>query len=173
MATDEIKSSSSLPLTNSNAEFKIYSVLPAFGLINLTISSATTIYRAFNKGDTPMIVFTTLVFLGTFLLDYWFRLYRKLPPSEKSSKHHSLKIGIWVLLSAIMFGFAYEFSTFMSLAASLSFFGVVICGNALLFYVYFIWDGEGKSRQSRDSCCVSENVEEEENKQFLETLDKV
>lgn len=170
METQEKISSPPLPLTNSDPQIKIYSVLPVFGLINMIISSSTAIYRAYNKGDTAMIMFTSLVFVGTFLLDYCFRLYRELSPSEKSWERHMLKTGIWTLISAIMLGFAYEFSRFMSVVASVSLFGVVLSGNAFLFYLYFIWDGEGKNRHTQDSFCVGG---EEENKQFLLTVDKV
>ncbi|XP_054800315.1 uncharacterized protein LOC129304618 [Prosopis cineraria] len=84
MAIVEEKRSAPLPITNSDPEIKIRSVLPIFGVINMTISCATTIYRAYINGDIPMIVFIVYVFFGTFLVDYWFRLYSTLSPSEHS-----------------------------------------------------------------------------------------
>ncbi|XP_028780479.1 uncharacterized protein LOC114736776 [Neltuma alba] len=169
MGIVEEKSSFPLPITNSDPEIKVRSVLPVFGLLNMIISCSTTIYRAYINGDIPMVVFIVFVFFGTFLLEYWFRLYNKLSPTENSSQRHYIKIGIWLLISSIMFGFAYEVSTFMSLAASVSFFLVVLCGNSLLFYVYFIWDGEGKSTPANKAA----KAEEQEKKPFLESVDKV
>ncbi|KAJ1386895.1 hypothetical protein SESBI_40442 [Sesbania bispinosa] len=148
MATHKstISSSQLLPLVNFDIQTqKVRSVLPFFGFINMTFSCGITIYRAYNHNDTPMIVFITFVYFGSFLLDYWSRLYHKLPPSQLSSKRRNLKIGMWVLLSTIMLGFACEFSTFLRLTQSICFFGVVIAGNAFLFYVYFIWDGNKSS----------------------------
>ncbi|KAK7340493.1 hypothetical protein VNO77_21198 [Canavalia gladiata] len=136
-----------LPLENSNMNTqKVYSVLPFFGVINMTIASGTTIYRAYKNDDFQMIAFVIFVYFGTFFLDHWFHLYHMLPPSDQSSEKLKLKIGIWVLLSTIMFGFACEFSTFASFFESLTFFGVVISGNTLLFYVYFIWEGDKSGR---------------------------
>ncbi|KAI4347629.1 hypothetical protein L6164_008424 [Bauhinia variegata] len=176
-------SSSPLPTANSETGTKIYSVLPLFGFINITISSSTTIYRASSNGDIPMVVFITFVYFGSLLLEYWFRLYHQLPPHEKSARKQKLKIGIWVLLSSIMFGFACQFSTFMSPFQSLAFFAVVIGGNCLLFYVYFIWNGDDQK-----SCGIGSNssikgkkrgtsksgkVEEEENRALNQNLDNV
>ncbi|KAK7316369.1 hypothetical protein VNO77_35365 [Canavalia gladiata] len=154
-----------LPLVNSDhvvdsntQNQKVRSVLPFFGCINLTISSGVTIYRAYNNNDTPMVVFITFVYFGSFLLDYLFRLCQNLPPS---SNRRNVKIGIWVLLSVIMLGFACEFSTFMSLNESLCFFGVVIGGNTFLFYAFFIWEvGNNSAIASiHHTCCNNDHKE--------------
>ncbi|TKY50299.1 hypothetical protein E2542_SST27757 [Spatholobus suberectus] len=52
-----------------------------------------------------MIAFVAFVYFGSFLLDYCFRLYHALPPSPR---RRNVKIGIWTLISGIMFGFACE-----------------------------------------------------------------
>ncbi|XP_014510026.1 uncharacterized protein LOC106769073 [Vigna radiata var. radiata] len=145
-----------LPLTTSSfdeALQKLKSVLPFFGFINMTISSMVTIYSAHRNNDTPTIVFVAFVYFGSFFLDYCFRLYHSLPPSSPSS--HNIKVVIWVLISSIMLGFAFEFSTFMGFLESVFFFGLVISGNSYLFYVYFIWDSEksGGSAGNSDDCC--------------------
>ncbi|KAI4351591.1 hypothetical protein L6164_005937 [Bauhinia variegata] len=141
MAKDLKISSSPLPLTNSdNKQTKICSLLPLFGSLNITITSGTAIFRAHSNGDIPMLIFITFLYFGTILLRYWFRLYHSLPRREKWARKHKLKTGIWVLLCSIMFGFACEFSTFMSPVESLSFFAVVSGGNSVLFYVSFIWN---------------------------------
>ncbi|KAK7295323.1 hypothetical protein RJT34_18229 [Clitoria ternatea] len=116
------------------------------------MKSGITIYCACNNGDIQMVAFVIFVFFGTFLLHYWFRLYHMLPPCDRSWEKLKLKIGIWVLISSIMFGFACEFSAFVSFIESLTFFGVVNCCNTSLFYVYFIWEGDKSGR----SCLLAE-----------------
>ena len=141
MTSSSHSQSQMLPLVNSdvhnNKQNKVYfSVLPLFGFINMTITSVITIYRAYNNNDIPMVVFIIFVYLGSFLLDYWSRLFQKLPP--QSPKKRNVQIGIWALMSTIMLGFAWQFSKVMSLIESLCIYGVVIVGNAFLFYVEFI-----------------------------------
>ncbi|KAK7266309.1 hypothetical protein RIF29_18952 [Crotalaria pallida] len=145
------------------------SVLPYYAYINLTISSGTTIYRAYNNNDIQMVVFIIFVFFGSFLLDYFFRVHYALPRWEKSAKKRNAKIGIWVLLSTIMLGFAFEFSSLKYLTESLCLFGVVIGGNALLFYVYFIREGNksGRPCSVEDSCCCNIGDEDENEYKLL------
>ncbi|RDX88843.1 hypothetical protein CR513_29501, partial [Mucuna pruriens] len=150
-----------LPITNydhaqTQTQKKVRSVLPLFGFINMTISSVVTIYRAHANHDTPMIVFVAFVYFGSFFLDYCFRLYHALPKSS-SRNRRNVKIIIWLLLSSIMFGFACEFSTFMSFVESLCFFGLVLAGNTFLFYVYFVW--EGYKTAPDHTCCVKDNCD--------------
>ena len=186
MKTDNLLTKSSdLPLTNSDAiadtSKPTYSVLPFFGVINMIISCGWTSYKAYNNGDFVMVMFVTFVFFATFSLDYCFRQIRNIPPSEESPRKHRLKVAIWVLLSTIMFGFACEFSTFMSLTESIIFFGIVIVGNTLLFYVYFIWDEKKSSsdclndseKKIKDSSFTSEKGNEEEHRPLMETVDNV
>ncbi|KAK7340490.1 hypothetical protein VNO77_21195 [Canavalia gladiata] len=90
---------------NSLVDTKFHIVVPFSRFINMTFSCDATIYRACIHGDIPMIAFVIFVYLATVLQDYWFGLYHKLPPYVKSPKRHCLKIGTWVLLSAIMLGF--------------------------------------------------------------------
>ncbi|KAG4925779.1 hypothetical protein GLYMA_18G255500v4 [Glycine max] len=176
-----------LPLESTNLNDnhkKFFSVLPYFGVINMIITSGTTIYRAYNNGDIQMIAFVTFMFFGTFLLDYWIRLYNKMPPHDQSYEKLKLKIRIWVLVSSIMFGFACEFSTFMGFYGSITFFGVVISGNTFLFYVYFIWEGDmsgktcsitsaGKSKETLGSSYNGENGDENEYMALTKGVDNV
>jgi len=157
--------SSQLLLSNMHHPKKmVQSMLPFLCSLNLTISCGTTIYRAYNKNDIPMIMFVIFVYFGSILLDYWSNLYHKLSlPDQYSSKGRNIKIRTWVLLSSIMLGFACEFSTFMSFNESLCIFGIMILGNSLVFYVYFVWEG-CKSSCSKDcsihySCCIGKNAQ--------------
>lgn len=134
------------------------SVLSFFCYLNQTLSCGITIYRAYNNNDTTMIVFVTIVYIGSFLLDYWTKLYKKLQQQQSqqsSSKGRNIKIATWVLLSSIMLGFAFEFSTFMSFIQSSCFFVLIIAFNALVFYVYFIWEDP---KGSTSACFNDENV---------------
>lgn len=159
---------------------KVQSVLPFFCSLNMTISCGTIIYRAYNKNDISMILFIIFVYFGSILLDYWSKLYTKLSlPDQYSSKGRNIKIGTWVLLSSIMLGFACEFSTFMSLIESLCIFGVVILGDAFVFYVYFIWEGCKSCCSSGCStyysCCIHKNSQYKEYELLIEVkgLDSV
>ncbi|XP_061355691.1 uncharacterized protein LOC133300194 [Gastrolobium bilobum] len=148
------------------------SMQPFLCIISMTISSVITIYRAYNNKDILMILFITYVYIGSFLFDYWSRLYHKLPPSEQSSKRRNVKIGMWVLFSSTMLGFACEFSTFMNFTESLCIFLVVIVGNVLLFYVYFVWKGNKSASacSTHRSCYNNGNaVQEEEYKPLTDS----
>ena len=135
-----------LPLFNSvDAQNKFLSILPFFGIINMTISCGASIYRSYKNGDTSTVVFLIFIYFSTFLLYYLLGSYYKVSPFEKSKKFR-LKVGICVLLGAMMLGFAFKFSSFLGSGASLSFLGIVIIGNILLFHVCFVWDAE----RSRD-----------------------
>lgn len=157
--TTTMSASSSLHLlplatcSSDEAPQRLKSVLHLFGFMNMTISSVVTIYNAHSNNDTATIVFVAFVYLGSFFLDYCFRLYHSLPPSSPSS--HNIKIVIWVLISSIMLGFACKFSTFLSFLESMFFFCLVISGNSFLFYVYFIWESEksgGSACKNDDRC---------------------
>ncbi|KAI4316778.1 hypothetical protein L6164_024723 [Bauhinia variegata] len=139
--SDPETSSSPLPAINSETETTIYSFLPFFAFINISIISCTAIYRSHNNGDIPMVLFVTFVYFGTMLLDYWLRLCRDQPRVEKSARIHELKIGIWVLLCSVMFGFAYQFSILMKAGESRAISAAVIGVSSLIFYAYFIWKG--------------------------------
>ena len=131
-----------LPLFNSiDAQNKFHSILPFFGIINMTISCGASIYRSYENGDISTIVFLIFIYCSTFLLYYLLGLYYKVSPFEKSKKFR-LKVAICVLLGAMMLGFAFNFSSFLGPGASLSFLGIVIIGNVLLFHVCFVWDAE-------------------------------
>ena len=149
---------------NNNTENKDYSLslLPYFAYLNLTISSMSTIYRAYIHNDLPMIIFIVFVYFAYFLLDHCFTVFNKLPPNDNSQKKEFLKFTICVLSTSILFGFACQFATFLSLAASLSIFLVVIASSFCLFYVYFVYDDPKMFRNSRPK---NEKVSSKKSKQ--------
>ncbi|KAM4125072.1 hypothetical protein ACB094_01G280800 [Castanea mollissima] len=136
---------------NNNTVNKDYSLslLPYFAYLNLTISSMSTIYRAYIHNDLTMIIFIVFVYFAYFMLDHCFTAFNKLPPNDNSQKKEFLKFTICVLSTSILFGFACQFATFLSLAASLSIFLVVIASSFCLFYVYFVYDDAKMFRSSR------------------------
>jgi hypothetical protein len=142
-----------------NKDFTL-SLLPYFAYLNLTVSSMSTIYRAYIHNDMPMIVFIVYVYFAYFVLDHCFTAFNKLPPNENSQKKEFLKFTICVLSSSILFGFACQFATFLSLAASLSIFVVVIASSLCLFYVHFFCDDPKTFRAS----CPNEKTSGKKNK---------
>jgi hypothetical protein len=136
--------------TTDNKDYGL-TLLPWFAYLNLTISSVSAIYRAYIHKDIPKIAFIVFVYFAYFLLDHCFTAINKLPPSDTSSKKKKLQFTIWILSTAIMFGFACEFVTFLNLPASLSIFGIAIATSLCLFYVYFIHDNPTKSPPSRSN----------------------
>jgi hypothetical protein len=160
----DMNSSQLLPSNIMHPNKKFQSMLPFFCSLNMTISCGTTLYRAYNKNDITMIMFIIFVYFGSILLDYWSKLYKKLSlPDQYSSKGRKIKFATWVLLSSIMLGFACEFSTFMSFNESLCIFGIIILGNSLVFYVYFIWEGCksccSKGCSVHYSYCIDKNAQ--------------
>ncbi|XP_027359369.1 uncharacterized protein LOC113868017 [Abrus precatorius] len=103
--------------------------------ISMTITSGAIFQRACTNNDLPMAVFIAFIFFVSVSVDYYcFGFNHNLIPNSKTRRF--IKMVIWVLLSVVMLGFGCAFSTFMDVAESLCFFGVVIGGNAFLFYAY-------------------------------------
>ncbi|KAB1227822.1 NADH dehydrogenase [ubiquinone] complex I, assembly factor 7 [Morella rubra] len=126
-------------------------LVPHFTYLNLAISSACRIYGAYINNDKPMIAVMLFGYFAYFWLDYCFRVLNKLPQSDNSIKKKFLKLNIWAVSTAVMFGFACEFGTYVFLAATLAVFGVAIASSSCLFYFYFIADDQTSSRLSRPS----------------------
>ncbi|KAL5080190.1 hypothetical protein RYX36_008611 [Vicia faba] len=159
-----MSSSSLLPsiMLYSNKIFHIMS--PFLCSLNIAISFGTTLYRAYNQKDIPLIIFVVFVFFSSILLNYWSKLYDKLSgPDRSSSKGRNIKIGTWILLSIIMLGFAYEFSTFMSFYECVCICVFMILGNGFIYYLCFVWEGckscGSKSFSIHYSWCADKNVQ--------------
>lgn len=137
-------------------------LVPHFTYLNLAISSACRIYRAYIDNDKPMIAVILFGYFAYFWLDYCFRVLNKLPQSDNSIKKKFLKLNIWAVSTAVMFGFACEFGTCVFLSATLAVFGVAvaIASSSCLFYFYFIADDQTSSRLSRPSGKVCDKSQE-------------
>ncbi|EEF45008.1 conserved hypothetical protein [Ricinus communis] len=124
----------------------------------LTFNSITTTYRAYINNDTQMVVFIIFVYLGYFVLDFCITTYNQLPRNgEYHCKKEFLKVAIWSLTSAVLFGFGYQFSTFMSMSVVSLMYGVAIICSLFLFYVYFVCYSDGQNSDFR-VCCNVESI---------------
>ncbi|PQQ06746.1 uncharacterized protein Pyn_10609 [Prunus yedoensis var. nudiflora] len=65
-----------------------------------------------------------------------------LPRGEQSVKKELLRFTLWGLSSAILFGFAYQFGTFMPLSAVVLMYCIAVSSSLLLFYAYYIVDDQ-------------------------------
>ena len=174
----QTKTKTATPNTSNkpNFESEILHLAPCIAYINLAISGLGTTYRAYANNDTSMMAFIALVVLGYLLLELCFRALQRLPRASAAdkeclAKRAALKIAIWSLSSAILFGFAYQISTFSGLPATLFIFSVVGASSACIFFVYFIYD----DKQGRTDVCDSNNYEKiaTEDKRVESVLEKV
>ncbi|KAL9343534.1 hypothetical protein Peur_063965 [Populus x canadensis] len=108
----------------------------------LTFNSIRTICRAYMHNDIPMVAFIVFAYFSYFIVDHCLTVFNRLPSDEESPKKELLKVTIWSLTSAIMFGFAYQFSTFMGPTVVLLMYGIAIVSSAILFYAHFIYDAQ-------------------------------
>lgn len=115
--------------------------------IMVITNSISTIYKAYQHQDYPMIVFIFFVFFAFLLLEYLLSVYRYLPSSEKSNKKYFLKCSIWFIYSAIMLGFACQFAPFFSLPIGILIYGMFGVFSAVLFYAYMIYEEEDGSSE--------------------------
>ncbi|KAF9663642.1 hypothetical protein SADUNF_Sadunf17G0072600 [Salix dunnii] len=109
---------------------------------HLTFNTIGTIYSAYTNNDIPMVAFIVFVYFGYFIVDHCLVVFDRLPSDEESPRKVLLKVTIWSFTSAILFGFAYQFSTFMSPVVFLPMYGIAIASSAILFYVHFIYDAQ-------------------------------
>jgi hypothetical protein len=89
-----------------------------------------------------MVAFIVFAYFSYFIVDHCLTVFNRLPSDEESPKKELLKVTIWSLTSAIMFGFAYQFSTFMGPTVVLLMYGIAIVSSAILFYAHFIYDAQ-------------------------------
>ncbi|KAF5479214.1 hypothetical protein F2P56_000058, partial [Juglans regia] len=156
------RSKHTLPLhcnrCNTNgSEEDLRLLIPQLASLNLTISCLGTMYRAYGNNDRPIMAFVIFVYFAYFWSGHCHTKLNKLPPSDNSFKKKFLQFNIWFFASAILFGFACEFGTFLGWAATLFLFGVAIAGSSLLFYVYFICDDKTSPQLSRPGKKVSDD----------------
>ncbi|KAB2613928.1 hypothetical protein D8674_036244 [Pyrus ussuriensis x Pyrus communis] len=127
-----------------------------FAYFNLTICYLTTMYRAYQAGDYPVLAFVIFVYVAYWGLDKCQQVYSRLPRDEKSLKKEVLRFTYCVLTSGILFGFAYQFGTFMPLPVVVMMYFVAVATSLLLFYVYYFKDDQsGRYEKINDN---SENV---------------
>ena len=110
--------------------------------IVMITNSISTIYKAYQHQDYPMIAFIFIVFLSFLLQEYLLSLYRYLPSSEKSNKKYFLKFAIWFIYSAIMLGFACQFAPLFSVSIGILIYGMFGVFTTVLFYAYMIYEEE-------------------------------
>ncbi|KAL6287913.1 hypothetical protein ACE6H2_012303 [Prunus campanulata] len=115
---------------------------PCFVYFNLTICSLTTLYRAYEHSDYPVVAFVVFVYVSYFVLEKCLAVYTMLPRGEQSVKKELLRFTLWGLSSAILFGFAYQFGTFMPLSAVVLMYCIAVSSSLLLFYAYYIVDDQ-------------------------------
>ncbi|XP_022740840.1 uncharacterized protein LOC111292631 [Durio zibethinus] len=140
-------------IPQTNPEIPIF--LPAIAYFYLIFNSVSTIYQAYTHGDFSLAVFIVFVYVGYFSLMYCLTQFQALPPQENSPRKDLLKSVIWVLTSFILFGFAYQFYTFIHPVAAIFVFAIAISVSSFLFFLYFFHDGHQQQpkKPSDGSCC--------------------
>lgn len=113
-------------------------MLTLLAYINLTVSSISTIGSAYRHGDILMAGFIIFVYFGYFFSNYCLEEFKRLPPGEESLWRGFLRLSLWVIPSGILFGFAYEFGTFINPFLALLAYAVATASSACLFYVYVL-----------------------------------
>ncbi|KAL6135680.1 hypothetical protein ACLB2K_067906 [Fragaria x ananassa] len=81
------------PPTHVAAQFTLS--LPSVVFINLTITTLTTMYRAYQHRDITLLAFLVFVYASYFILHNCVEVYSRLPKGEKSTKKE--------LLSSLLF----------------------------------------------------------------------
>uniref|UniRef100_A0A2P2P412 Uncharacterized protein n=1 Tax=Rhizophora mucronata TaxID=61149 RepID=A0A2P2P412_RHIMU len=114
----------------------------------LTFNTITTVYRAYISSDLSMVAFVVSAYAAYFCLDLCLTQLSRMSPHKASPRKTFLKIVIWGLSSALFFGFAYQFSTFLSRPLSAAMYAIAIAASAFLFYFYFVFDDKCGSSSS-------------------------
>ncbi|CAJ1946937.1 unnamed protein product [Sphenostylis stenocarpa] len=103
------------------------------GFLATTISTSFIIYLAYIHNDTPMLFFTSFIYVFYFSVDF-----APLPPAPSARAIH-FRLFLWALLNATIFALACSFWSVLTLPDSMCFLWVVIGGSALLLSA---WSGE-------------------------------
>ena len=95
----------------------------------------------------------------------------RLPQNENSPKKFLLKLTIWVLVSSILFAFAFQFRNFLTFTSSVIIYSAVISGSAFLFYVYFIYEAKKNSGNcEKNASSPSFCTEDDHNRQLATSI---
>ncbi|KAL6143415.1 hypothetical protein ACLB2K_054110 [Fragaria x ananassa] len=128
------------PPTHVAAQFTLS--LPSVVFLNLTITTLTTMYRAYQHRDITLLAFLVFVYASYFTLHNCVEVYSRLPKGEKSTKKELLRFTLWFLPTVVFFGFALEFGTFMPVTVVVLMYCLAIASSSLLFYAHYIQDDQ-------------------------------
>lgn len=128
------------PQLQLELENGISRLIPFVMYFNLTVSGMSLVWSAYQHGDISMLRFVAFVYFGYFLSDYCLEEYRRLPQGDESLRKMLLKFALWALPSAILFGFAYQFGTFLDLIPTVLFYVLATVCSACFFYARIICD---------------------------------
>ncbi|KAF7134540.1 hypothetical protein RHSIM_Rhsim08G0065700 [Rhododendron simsii] len=126
--------------TNTNCATT--NLFPSIAFFFLASNSIGTIYRAYSRRDYYTVGFVVFEYSAFLLLDLCLTAFHKLPSQNRTNWRRFLQLAIWVLYSAMVFGFSTYFGPlFGDPVCGYSLYVVSIVGSVFLFYVYVISDG--------------------------------
>ncbi|KAG5535051.1 hypothetical protein RHGRI_022983 [Rhododendron griersonianum] len=125
--------------TNTNCETT--KLFPSITFFFFASNSIGTIYRAYSRRDYYTVGFVVFEYLAFLLLNLCLTAFHELPSRNRSKRRKFLQLAIWVLYSAMVFGFSTYFAPlFADPVYGYSLYVVSVLGSVFLFYVYVIWD---------------------------------
>ncbi|KAF7135911.1 hypothetical protein RHSIM_Rhsim08G0065500 [Rhododendron simsii] len=138
----------------TNSDCATSTLFPSLAFFFLASNSIGTIYRAYNRRDYYTVGFVLFEYSACLLLDRCLTAFHKLPSQNRTKWRKFLQLAIWVLYSAMVFGFSTYFAPlFGDPYYGYSLYVVSVLGSVLLFYVYVIWDGR---ESGCDEYCLGE-----------------
>ncbi|KAF7134960.1 hypothetical protein RHSIM_Rhsim08G0065300 [Rhododendron simsii] len=130
------------PNFETNTNCATTNLFPSIAFFVLASNSIGTIYRAYSRRDYYTVGFIVFEYSAFLLLDLCLTAFHKLPSQSRTNWRRFLQLAIWVLYSAMVFGFsAYFGPLFGDPVCGYSLYVVSVVGSVFLFYVYVIWDG--------------------------------
>ncbi|KAF7134961.1 hypothetical protein RHSIM_Rhsim08G0066000 [Rhododendron simsii] len=142
------------PNFGTNTNCLTTTLFPSIAFFFLASNSIGTIYRAYYRRDYYTVGFVVFEYSAFLLLDLCLTAFHKLPSQKRTKWRKFLQLAIWVLYSAMVFGFSTYFAPlFGDPYYGYSLYVVSVLGSVLLFYVYVIWDG---SESGCDEYCLGE-----------------
>lgn len=137
------------PMTNSTP-FILFCVQTLLILFN----TFGVIYRAYSISQYSFLSFVFFVYFSYFLANYLSSIYQ----SQKNSLEKKLLgLGIWFLISSIIFGFVYQFYPLFGFLAGLPIYAIAIASSGVLFYDYVICDSQDKD-DGKWRCFVGDDM---------------
>ncbi|KAK1432842.1 hypothetical protein QVD17_09744 [Tagetes erecta] len=103
-------------------------------------NTAGVITRAIRQNDYSSLLLCISVCVCFFLLHFCLSKYISLPKNDTSTRKFWLKLNMWLLYTAISFGFVYQFADFFPKQIRVSLYSVVSVCSLYLFYVLVIVD---------------------------------